>query len=119
MQKGPRERPYGKIWEFRLVCAAMRILDKNWPWHAFAMLLFAAGLGFIHFMLEGINEDFGTGFAVGLMVGITVALVAAGWRKGEMAQLADEPELPLLPEPFEQPLSAEYFRRSGSTRQDD
>jgi hypothetical protein len=96
----------------------MRILDKNWPFHALAMLLFAGGLGFVHFMISGIDKNFGAGFAIGAAVGVTIALLAAGWRKGEMAQEAPEPE-PRFSASLHSPIEIEeYSRQRERTRQD-
>ncbi len=48
----------------------MRILDKHWPWQFLAAALFIGGLAAIRFALKGVNEDFGWGFGLGLMIGI-------------------------------------------------
>lgn len=97
----------------------MKILDKNWFWQASAALMFAAIMAGLHFMITGFNGDFGAGFAIGLIVGITLALIAAGWRKGEMAR--EEPAR-LLPYSDERPMPDArpgYSRRSGASRQAD
>lgn len=64
----------------------MRILDKNWPWMALALLLLAAGLAGIHFMISGISEEFGAGFVVGGIVFGVIILTAVGWRRGELGR---------------------------------
>lgn len=61
-----------------------RILDRNWPWQALAMLLLVLLLGGLKFIMTGFNDDFGMGFALGLLAGGFIALLAAGWRRGEM-----------------------------------
>lgn len=62
----------------------MQILDKNWPWQFLAAFLFIGAQAAIWFMVKGFNEDFGMGFAIGGATGIFIALLAAGWRRGEM-----------------------------------
>jgi len=61
----------------------MRILDKHWPWQFLAAALFIGGLAAIRFALKGVNEDFGWGFGLGLMIGVVITLGAVGWRRGE------------------------------------
>jgi hypothetical protein len=62
----------------------MRIVDKRWPWMALAIALFVVVMAGLRYMMTGINEDFGVGFALGLIVGLTIALTAVGWRRGEL-----------------------------------
>jgi hypothetical protein len=62
----------------------MRLVDRRWPWIAVAICLYLAGMGFLHFMLKGINADFGMGFAFGLITGFVIVITAVGWRRGEM-----------------------------------
>lgn len=63
----------------------MRTIDRKGLPIVLAALLFAVVMGFLHVMLRGINGDFGTGFAVGLGIGVLMSLIAVGWRRGELA----------------------------------
>ena len=56
-------------------------LDRQSIFAIVAMLVFAAGLGFVHIMLKGVNDDFGMGFGVGLLSGLALATAAIGWRR--------------------------------------
>jgi hypothetical protein len=67
-----------------------QILDRNWKWQAGVILAFFAIMGFLRFMMVGVNADFGIGFAVGLGIGITIGLLALGWKLGEMRPTARE-----------------------------
>lgn len=62
----------------------MQLLDKRWPWQILALFLFIAAQSVLWYMIKGFNEDFGMGFAIGLTVGIFIALIAVGWRRGEL-----------------------------------
>lgn len=62
----------------------MRVVDHRWPWMALALTLFVAGMAGIHYLQRGINEDFGFGFSLGLVIGAVLVLTAVGWRRGEM-----------------------------------
>lgn len=95
----------------------MRILDKNWPWYVFPFLAFVAIMAGLHFMIRGINQDFGAGFVTGSLIGLIIALVAVGWRRGEMTTSADAQVPPSADEPREPPVIEGYSRRSGSSRQ--
>lgn len=64
----------------------MRILDKNWPWQFLAAFLFIGVMAGLKFMMTGFNQDFGWGFGIGLMIGVFIALLGAGWRRGEMTR---------------------------------
>lgn len=67
----------------------MQILDKNWPWQFLAAFLFIGAQAFLWYMVKGFNEDFGIGFAVGALTGLFIALLGAGWRRGEMTRGVD------------------------------
>jgi uncharacterized protein YebE (UPF0316 family) len=63
------------------------------------IVAFALAMAGLRFMLTGINEDFGYGFGVGILIGMPIALLAVGWRRGEFrtGQSAQEvlpPETP-------------------------
>lgn len=64
----------------------MQVLDKNWPWQFLAAFLFIGVMAGLKFMMTGFNEDFGWGFGIGLMIGFFIALLAVGWRRGEMTR---------------------------------
>lgn len=67
----------------------MRILDKNWPWQFLAAFLFIGALAGLRYMVVGFNEDFGWGFGIGSLTGLFIALLGAGWRRGEMKREED------------------------------
>lgn len=60
-----------------------RLIDRRWPWMALAVAIYVAVMGYLHFMLKGFNDDFGTGFGLGLVSGAFIAVIAAGLRRGE------------------------------------
>jgi hypothetical protein len=72
----------------------MRILDKHWPWQFLAAALFIGVMAGLRFMMKGVNEDFGVGFALGLMVGGIIVLAAVGWRRGEHRHSAEAVRYP-------------------------
>jgi hypothetical protein len=56
------------------------------------MIGFALVMGAIQWLMRGISEDFGMGFAVGGIIMAVIVLTAVGWRRGELTQEAREPE---------------------------
>jgi Na+/H+ antiporter NhaC len=62
----------------------MRLVDRRWPWVAACIVLFVAVMAFIQFMMKGINDDFGYGYALGMISGFVIVITAVGWRRGEM-----------------------------------
>lgn len=69
----------------------MRILDHRWPYQLGAVLIFVAVMAFLQFMMKGINEDFGIGFALGLATGAVIALVAAASQDRKSASERRQP----------------------------
>jgi hypothetical protein len=59
----------------------MQILGPYWRWQAFAMIMFAAVMAFLHWLYTGINADFGTGAFVGLIIGLVIGVVGAAPSK--------------------------------------
>ena len=57
------------------------ILGPYWKWQVLCVVLFSAGMGFLHWLIRGINQDFGMGVVVGLPLGLFIAYVAVGWRE--------------------------------------
>lgn len=72
----------------------MRILDSNWPFTFGAAFLFIAAMTGLHYVMTGFNQDFGFGFAMGMMTGGFIVLLAVGWRRGEMKTIEHEPTQP-------------------------
>lgn len=62
----------------------MQILDRNWPYQFLAVFLFIGAMAGLRYIAVGFDENFGVGFMLGLASGIFIALLAAGWRRGEM-----------------------------------
>lgn len=63
-----------------------QILDKNWPWQFLAAFLFIGMMAALRYVAVGFDENFGYGFMLGLAAGIFIALLGAGWRRGEMTR---------------------------------
>lgn len=72
----------------------MRILDKHWPWQFLAAALFIIVMAGLRFMMKGVNEDFGVGFALGLIIGGFIVLGAVGWQRGEHRLAAEAERYP-------------------------
>lgn len=43
--------------------------DTKAKFYAIAFIIFGAGMGFVHYLLKGVNEQFGMGVAAGLFIG--------------------------------------------------
>lgn len=62
----------------------MRIIDRKSLPIVFAAILFAVGMAVWHWLLRGFSSDFGTGIAIGGMLGTFITGLAIGWRRGEL-----------------------------------
>jgi hypothetical protein len=72
--------------------ARMRVVDRRWIWMAPCILAFAIIMGGIQWLMRGISQEFGMGFAIGAIIASVIVLTAVGWRRGEMTQEAHERE---------------------------
>ena len=70
----------------------MRAVDRRWVWMAPCILAFAIAMGAIQWLMRGISEDFGMGFALGGIIMSVIVLTAVGWRRGELTQEVRGPE---------------------------
>lgn len=62
----------------------MRIITRKELPLVLAAIVFAVIMGGLHILLHGISRDFGAGLALGLVLGIFIAGLAIGWKRGEL-----------------------------------
>lgn len=75
----------------------MRLLDKNWPFHAAVMALFVVVMCGWRYLMVGFDVDFGFGFAMGAIAGVLLTILAVGWQRGEMRGTGPQEVLSSLP----------------------